>query len=223
MLTTEDDELGNFDWADQVTELENSLEEYINLGADDMSMYGEEADIFGEDGYGLKDPGYEGDLHTNLGSLYLAQGDTVLAASHLQQAIRKYELTGEAYTDNMATAKYNLAMLYFKSSEFSKSAVLHAEAIDVFRAVGAEFSPVHVEDIEETIQDAIQSPVKHIEDDNEEWTINEEDSNQDKRGKFDVASKDGHATIGKDEVSGLMVDVEHFLLKNANFSLSDEL
>jgi hypothetical protein len=147
----------------------------------------------------------------------------VLAASHLQQAVRKYELSGEAYTDNMATAKYNLAMLYFKSSEFSKSAVLHAEAIDVFRAVGAEFSPVHVEDIEETIQDTIQSQVKHIEDDNEGWTINKEDSNQDKRENFDVASKEGPATIGKDEVSGLIVDVEHFLLKNANFSLSDEL
>jgi tetratricopeptide (TPR) repeat protein len=221
--TAEDDELGNFDWSDQVAQLQNALEEYMNLDADDMSIYGEEAEFFGDDGYSIKDPGYEGDLHTNLGSLYLAQGDMVLAASHLQQAVRKYELLGEANTHNMATAKYNLAMLYFKSSEFSKSAVFQAEAIDIFRAVGAEFSPIHVEAIEDQIQEAVLSQVKHTEGDNDEPIITDDDSNMDQSKSSDVAAKDGHATIGKDEVSGLIVDVEHFLLKNANFSLSDEL
>lgn len=213
--------MGDFDWSEQLSELESALEEYMSLDADEASLYGDEAAYFGGD-HSMKDPGYEGDLHTNLGSLYLAQGDTVLAASHLQQAVRKYEMLGEGNTHNMATAKFNMALLYFKSSEFSLSATSYAEAIVIFRLVGTEFGPIHVEDLEDKLQEALQSHIQPMGKETNDGEDAEEESSR--PGNEGADNEDSTRTLfDQDTASGLYVDMEHFRAQSTNYSLSDEL
>jgi tetratricopeptide (TPR) repeat protein len=127
---------------DMVAEYERVLQEYLEMFADDTvgGMDGFFDEASGETYY-EKDDGYEGDLHTSIATLYMARGDNsenILAASHLEQAVRLYELSGEQDGQNMATAKFNLSILHARNGDYLASAQLHSEALDIFRAVVGE-------------------------------------------------------------------------------------
>jgi tetratricopeptide (TPR) repeat protein len=78
--------------------------------------------------------GYEGDLHMSLGSLYLSQGDTYAAASHLQQAVQLYERSDEAGdVSNAADVKLTLSELHFTNGDYRAAVQLHEQALDLYR------------------------------------------------------------------------------------------
>jgi tetratricopeptide (TPR) repeat protein len=87
---------------------------------------------------------YEADLHLSIGALYLSRsssgsGDnSIQSASHLEQALRLYELSGESHTENMATTKYNLSICHLRNGDYQQSAVFYAEALDIFQTFTAE-------------------------------------------------------------------------------------
>lgn len=128
------------DTAEMVAEYERILLEYLEMFADDTAaaaMDGFLDETTGETYY-EKDDGYEGDLHMSIGSLYMARSDnseSIQAASHLEQAVRLYELSGEVQSQNMATVKFNLSILHLRNGDYPMSARLHGEALDIFRAV----------------------------------------------------------------------------------------
>jgi tetratricopeptide (TPR) repeat protein len=128
------------DATDAIEEYERVLHEYEELrggGADDGMGGGQFVDeITGE--ILDRDDGYEGDLHSGLGSLYMAKGDYVLAASHLTEAVRLYELSGEQQERSMADAKFNLSILHLRNGAYMESANLYSEALDIYEAVTVE-------------------------------------------------------------------------------------
>lgn len=122
---------------------EQRLQEYLEAFDGDTSGmledgYDEMLDELYE--YNEKDDGYEGDLHLSIGALYMAQGgdNNLFAASHLEQAVRLYELSGERDGENTATAKFNLSILHLRGGDYRASAQLHGEALDIFRSVNEE-------------------------------------------------------------------------------------
>lgn len=122
-----------------MAEYEEILEEYQEMFAADgrSAMEGFFDEMSGETYY-EKDDGYEGDLHMSLGALYMSRSDnseSIQAASHLEQAIRLYELSGEAQSQNMASAKFDLSILHLRNGEYRMSARRHGEALDIFRTV----------------------------------------------------------------------------------------
>jgi hypothetical protein len=131
--------------AAMLTEHEKNLEEYLKMfdGDTGAMLDGGYDEDTGEEYDYEKDDGYEGDLHLSLGSLYMALGgdNSALAASHLEQAVRLYELSGEREGDNTATAKFNLAILHLRSGDYRASARWHGEALDGFLAVTGETVP----------------------------------------------------------------------------------
>jgi tetratricopeptide (TPR) repeat protein len=112
----------------EVVELQ--LSGYNDLRDMDASVQIEE----GEEYY-QRDDGYEGDLHLSIGTLYLDRNDFVSAASHLDQAIQLYELSGETEERNTADAKYNLAILHFRNADFLASDAAYNSALDTYRKV----------------------------------------------------------------------------------------
>jgi tetratricopeptide (TPR) repeat protein len=109
--------------------------EVLTNGLDDVDMIAEGRENEGD--YG-EDDGYEGDIHTTLGTLYMSQGDYILAESHLTQAVRLYELIGEAGEHNAGDAKFNLAMVRFHNKEYMESAELRRSALEIYRQVVGE-------------------------------------------------------------------------------------
>jgi tetratricopeptide (TPR) repeat protein len=87
----------------------------------------------GENRINKQDDGYEGDLHSSLGSMYMYKHDFVAALSHLKQAVRLYELAGDHHSIVMANTKYSLSTLNFRIGEYSTSASEYEEALDLFK------------------------------------------------------------------------------------------
>lgn len=127
------------DLSPQIQEYERLLEEYVDgTATDDVGQYDRDGYFDDSEGYLIKDDGYEADIHSSLGVLYMAQGqENVMAAIHLEHAARMYEQNGERDSPSMASVKLSLAELYLQSRDYEKSAVAHAEAINIFRATGA--------------------------------------------------------------------------------------
>jgi tetratricopeptide (TPR) repeat protein len=123
-------------------EYEMVLSEYLESLADHNQAFASAGDLgeyFDELGGGMphgKDNAYEADLHLSIGALYLSRssGDNnIQSASHLEQALRLYELSGESHTENMATTKYNLSIYHLRNGDYRQSAVFYAEALDIFQ------------------------------------------------------------------------------------------
>jgi tetratricopeptide (TPR) repeat protein len=89
----------------------------------------------GELNISRKDDSYEGDLHANLASMYIAKQDFVAALSHFNQAIRLYEVAGEDESIVMANTKFNLATLNFRIGAYSASAEKYDEALDLYKQI----------------------------------------------------------------------------------------
>jgi tetratricopeptide (TPR) repeat protein len=77
--------------------------------------------------------GYSGDLHVRIGLFYQNQDvDQIQSLSHLGEAIRLYALAGENEELPMAIAKYNLSVVYRGKGDFTQSASLYKEALEIF-------------------------------------------------------------------------------------------
>jgi tetratricopeptide (TPR) repeat protein len=149
------------DDAEMLAQYQQKLQEYKNTfgehsmdgGAGGGRLFGDEDGYFqsarrssttgsssnSEDGnYELvKNHGYEGDLHATLGALYLSTNDDdiVAASSHLIQAIRLYELSGDTTDTPMADVKLNMALLYLRLGEFISSADAYDDALDIYQQI----------------------------------------------------------------------------------------
>jgi tetratricopeptide (TPR) repeat protein len=123
---------------DAVEDLESQLEAYNVVNNDAREIPVSDYEDRAYENYPTKDDLYEGDIHVNLGSLLLAKGDFVAAGSHLSQAIKLYELSDEEEDRNVADAKYNMAVLYYRTGEFSLSREMYEAAVDIYRTVVGE-------------------------------------------------------------------------------------
>jgi tetratricopeptide (TPR) repeat protein len=114
---------------------QGQLEAYFVLNNIEMDI--EVSDYEGEEDqiYRGKDDLYEGDIHVNLGSMFLAKGDLVSAGSHLSQAIKLYDLRLEDEDRNMADAKFNMAVLNYRIGEYALSREFYDSALDIYRDV----------------------------------------------------------------------------------------
>jgi tetratricopeptide (TPR) repeat protein len=133
-----------------LAEYEMVLSEYLESLADHNQAFASAGDLgeyFDELGGGMphgKDNAYEADLHLSLGALYLSRsssgsGDnSIQSASHLEQALRLYELSGESHTENMATTKYNLSIYHLRNGDYQQSALFYAESLDIFQTFVAD-------------------------------------------------------------------------------------
>jgi tetratricopeptide (TPR) repeat protein len=133
-----------------LAEYEIVLSEYLESLADDNQAFASAGDLgeyFDELGGGMphgKDSAYEADLHLSIGALYLSRsshgsGDSsIQSASHLEQALRLYELSGESQTENMATTKYNLSIYHLRNGDYQQSATFYAEALDIFQTFATD-------------------------------------------------------------------------------------
>jgi tetratricopeptide (TPR) repeat protein len=143
------EDLGEFEHGiseldDAIDAHEAQLEAYNVLNNDAMEI---EVSDYGEDEvedhiYHGKDDLYEGDIHMSLGSLYLAKGDLVSAGSHLSQSIKLYELSGEEEDRNLADAKFNMAVLRYRTGEYVLSRESYDSALAIYRdVVGSGIDP----------------------------------------------------------------------------------
>ena len=119
-------------------EFENALDEYNEMfgeGVDstDGGVYMEE---MGDQEAYLRDNGYEGDIHSSLGALYLAKGDIIEAKSHLYQAINLYALQGEQLDHSMAGAKLQYASALFQAGEYEESIEFYEQAVSIYKENG---------------------------------------------------------------------------------------
>jgi tetratricopeptide (TPR) repeat protein len=133
-----------------LAEYEMVLSEYLESLADHNQAFASAGDLgeyFDELGGGMphgKDNAYEADLHLSLGALYLSRsssgsGDnSIQSASHLEQALRLYELSGESHTENMATTKYNLSIYHLRNGDYQQSALFYAESLDIFQTFATD-------------------------------------------------------------------------------------
>jgi tetratricopeptide (TPR) repeat protein len=114
---------------------EGQLEAYNVLKNVEMDI--EVSDYEGEEDqiYRGKDDLYEGDIHVNLGSMFLAKGDLVSAESHLNQAIKLYVLSLEDEDRNLGDAKFNMAVLKYRTGEYALSREFYDSALDIYRDV----------------------------------------------------------------------------------------
>lgn len=86
----------------------------------------------------------EADLRAGLGSIYLAENEGLEASSHLKVAVRLYERSGDDVdTGVLADTKYNLAFSYCQSFEYTESARMYREAMELYRvaSVGGSIHP----------------------------------------------------------------------------------
>jgi tetratricopeptide (TPR) repeat protein len=130
-----------------IREYEDMLEQYeavlngninVPLPPDLDSMY----DEFGNLVY-VADEGYEGDIHAQLGSTYMSlQDDDVSAKSHLHLAIQLYDGSGNHDDPLAADAKWNLAILHFRNSEFKESAAMRRKALEIYQLEPKEDNPL---------------------------------------------------------------------------------
>jgi tetratricopeptide (TPR) repeat protein len=140
-----------------IQEYEQILEEYREAMAGSSGVPYEGADEE-ELPYSVdnRQDGYEGDLHMNLGSLYMANGDTFAAISHLQQAMQLYERSDEKGDDsNAADVKFTLSELHFRNGDYQASMQLHEQALDLYRrAHGDGVNPIEdaVPKVEPTVK-----------------------------------------------------------------------
>jgi len=142
-----EDVQGVWNGQDEPEDYEQALEEYHTSvkGALDSVVYPDDdalaEKVWSSDAFysSEKDDRYEGDLHSNLGSMYLYYGDHDAAEPHLVEAVRLYEsIDDEERNEILADAKYNLAMLKVRKSEFQESVKLYREAIQLYRSTVEE-------------------------------------------------------------------------------------
>jgi tetratricopeptide (TPR) repeat protein len=127
---------------ESIAAFEKALEEYQSLMNDPTNEEEYSIDDQGNPVY-EKDDGYEGDLYTTLGSLYLSNGDYVTAESNLLQAIRLYDMSGEDAERSTADAKFNLAAIYYQNNRYRESAEIRSEALNIYlETVGEGINPL---------------------------------------------------------------------------------
>lgn len=210
---------------EQIQQIEHALNEYhdllMNGEADTIIMEEmEEAGMMEDYYYVEKSDAYEGDLHNKLGTLYLNRGDHVLASSHLQEAIRLYELDGEQDEINMASAKYNLSLLHLRAGEYQYSANLYNEALDAFKAsVGEGLNPLSSDlDILDITNLVRKRATKKADDTESLHQSNKKPKNDGKQTTDQIVLK---ADPDGREEPKIFVDLENFLKQND--SVKEEL
>lgn len=193
-------------------EYELLLQEYNDIFANDG--YDQGAYFDGTTGglYYERDDGYEGGLHMSLGVLYsMSRGgdeeNDVLAASHLEQAIRLYEMSGEE-GQNMASVKFNLANLRLRSGDYRESAKLYKEALDIFQTIGT-LNPL----LGSFGMDSINILLQQQTEDAERASAKPAQSAKETKSSAEKFEKDSNSEI--------LIDIESFLKQNS--SLKDEL
>jgi len=127
---------------DPVEAFEQALQQYREMFSTEDATYDEDGyfdEATGETYY-EKDDGYEADLHASIGAMLMARGfdDHILAATHLLEAVRLYDLAGEPDGQNMASAKFNLAALHLRNRDYRESARVYGEALDLFRKLNGD-------------------------------------------------------------------------------------
>jgi tetratricopeptide (TPR) repeat protein len=210
---------------EQIQQVEQALNEYHDLlmdgEADTIILEEMEEAVMMEDYYYVeKSNAYEGDLHNKLGTLYLNRGDHVLASSHLQEAIRLYELDGEQDEINMASAKYNLSLLHLRAGEYQNSANLYSEALDIFKtSIGEGLNPLSSDfDILEMTNLVRERATKKNDNTKSSHQSNEKPKNNGEETTDQTVLKE---TLNRQESPKVFVDLENFLKQNE--SIKEEL
>jgi tetratricopeptide (TPR) repeat protein len=108
-----------------------------------------------------RDDTYEGDVVFNLGTIYLSMGDDDEAVSWFEQAIELYENEGDERKVQIASAKTNLALLYFRMGRFVDSELAHFDSLDIYQALyGDGVNPYlqGLEEYQEELRQAMEQP-----------------------------------------------------------------
>lgn len=83
-----------------------------------------------------KDDGYEGDLLSSLGTIYLSMGKPENAISYFEQAVEKYKMNkDDQMSPAMADLLINTAMAYYRVQDFQKSKEQQWTALDFYRSL----------------------------------------------------------------------------------------
>jgi tetratricopeptide (TPR) repeat protein len=96
-----------------------------------------------------RDDAYEGDVVFNLGTIYLSMGDDDEAISWFEQAIELYENKGDERKAQIASAKTNLALLYFRMGRFHDSERSHFDSLDIYEALYGDGVNPYLQGLEE--------------------------------------------------------------------------
>ena len=195
-----------------IAEMEQALQQYrdmISADETDTAAYGDTG-YFHDGGpqyYYQRDDGYEGDLHASLGALLLADGDAVLAAVHLMEAVRLYEFAGDVDGQNMASVKFNLSALYLQNGEYRESARLHGEALDLFRQFHGEgadllgaMGQLGLDEITEMLQRQQQQQQQQQQQEQQKGSPL---TNENTHDKYDDLGKDDTTTEATEPAKGL--------------------
>jgi tetratricopeptide (TPR) repeat protein len=197
---------------------EQALEDYhemINNPQDNGPM----DEVAGETVLYEKDDGYEGDLHTTLGSLYLSAGDHVTAESHLLQSIRLYALSGEQSERSTADTKFNLAAIYFQKGDYLSSAELRRGALDIYRdTVGEGVNPM-LDGVPSLDLSAFETKARGSQ--SEEVTQEQGSSVDDKKGAADLS--EGQRTTNAEGTYETIISLDDYEDALMNNSIKEEL
>ena len=130
----------------------NSLFDGTSIGGDSSYIY-------------QRDYGYEGDLHSTLGALYLSRDEAKRARGHLENAIALYESEdksrmhgGKSNARSLADVKFNLAMALYRLRHFSVSTKIQFEALDMYQDLyGPGLNPLvqRLEEYEQALSAAL--------------------------------------------------------------------
>ena len=108
--------------------------------------------------YYEQDDRYEGDLYAALGGLYLNRDEAERATAYLLKAVNLYNKNQDESLRQMADAKLNLAMAYFRSRNFQKSLKTHLEALDIYRSLYGDGVNPLLQDLETLTEAFMQRP-----------------------------------------------------------------
>jgi tetratricopeptide (TPR) repeat protein len=103
-----------------------------------------------------RDDAYEGDVVFNLGSIYLSMGDENEAISWFEQAIELYENKGDERKARIASAKTNLALLYFRMGRFHDSERAHFDSLDIYEALYGDGVNPYLQEYQEELRQAME-------------------------------------------------------------------
>jgi tetratricopeptide (TPR) repeat protein len=125
-------------FGDSIEDLEQALQEYAELFTDGVTStetYTSLNEAVSDEPGVVYDKSdvYEGDLHSNLGMLYFAKGDVMLASTHLQRALQLYGMAGEAETQMAADIHLSMATVHLYNENFAESVNSYMTAIDIYR------------------------------------------------------------------------------------------
>jgi tetratricopeptide (TPR) repeat protein len=119
------------------TTMNNLATTYRMMGDNENALKGYEASIAVYRSLPDTTPYHYAGVLNNLSALYLSQGKLEDAAEVSEETISQLE-RDESLSDELATAKTNLASIYIRLGETDRTEVVLGEALRIFESAGAE-------------------------------------------------------------------------------------